>query len=116
MRRADEGRNPGRRRSPAHSSCSTRALAAEAEQVLRDAAHLHFLRSLGDAVATMMAIDVFERQCAAISHAAVHLHSAIRRLAAQPVGAEITNRYHVADGQRILTIHLPGCAEDEVAH
>ena len=93
-----------------------RPLAAEAEQILRHAAHLNFLRALGDAIAAVVAIDVLERQSAAVAHAAMHLHRAVGGLAAQPVRAEIADRHHVADLQRVLPIHLPGGAEDEVAH
>ena len=89
------------------------ALLAEGEQVLRHATHLHFLRAFGDPVAAMVAIDMLEGEGAAVTHAAMHLHGAVGGLAAESVRAEIADRHHVADLQRILPIHLPGGAEDE---
>src|SRR5260370_7726857 len=115
-RRAARRRNRCRGRARSAPSSPARLLAAEIEQILRHAADLHFLGALGDAIAAMMAIDVLERQRAAVADAAMHLHRPVRRLAAQPVGAEVTDGYHVADLQRILPIHLPAVPELEIPH
>src|SRR5205823_607133 len=116
IRRAVRRRSRCRGRTRPPRSSVARLLAAEVEQILSDAPDLHFLGTLGDAIAAVVAVDVFERQCTAVTDAAMHLHRPISRLAAQPVGPEVTDRDHVADLQRILAVHLPGGAEDEVAH
>src|SRR5664279_5434662 len=63
-----------------------------AEQESRHLPLLDFLAAFGDAVAAVVAIDVFERLVARIAHAAMHLHGAVGSLAAQPVRPEITHR------------------------
>src|SRR5258706_8857196 len=79
----------GRTRQPLSSAART--LAAEVEQVLRDAPNLHFLGTLGDAIAAVVTVDVLERQRAAVTDAAMHLHCPVSRLAAQPDGAEVAD-------------------------
>src|SRR5207245_2858714 len=75
-----------------------------AEQESGDLAFLDFLAAFGDAVAAVMAVDVFERLVARITHAAMHLHGAVRRLAAQPVRPEIAHRDFVRE--RVLDLRL----------
>src|SRR5216684_6634969 len=83
-----------------------------AEQEPRDLPLLDFLTAFGDAVATVVAVDVLERLVARIAHAAMDLHGAVGSLAAQPVSPEIAHRNPV--GQRVLDlrlgqlVHLPG--------
>src|ERR1700686_3234154 len=69
----------------------------EAEQEAGDLAHLDLLRTLGDAVAPVVAIDVLERLGSRVADAAVHLHGAIGRLAAQPVRPIIAHRHLVGE-------------------
>src|SRR5688500_17130083 len=64
-----------------------------AEQVACHLAHLDLLRSLGDAVAAVVAVDVLERLVARITQAAVHLHGAVGRLADQPVRPVVAHRH-----------------------
>src|SRR6478736_3758230 len=65
----------------------------EAEEVLGHLAHLDLLRPLGDAVPTVVAVDVLERHVPAVAHAAAGLHRPVRRLARQPVGAVVAHRH-----------------------
>src|ERR1700683_3690389 len=53
----------------------------KAEHDLRNAAHLDLFGSLGDAVAPMMAKNMFERLVPRVAAGSVHLHRAIRRIA-----------------------------------
>src|SRR5665811_596423 len=62
-----------------------------AEQESRDLALLDFLAAFGDAVAPVMAVDVFERLVARIAHAAMHLHGAVGGLGAIPEGLRQNN-------------------------
>ena len=48
-----------------------------AEQKPRDLPLLDFLAAFGDAVAAVMAVDVFERLVARVAHATVDLHGAV---------------------------------------
>src|SRR5581483_3551335 len=57
----------------------------EPEEVAGDAAHLDLLAALGDAVATVVTVDVLERHVARVAQPAVHLHGAVGRFAAQAV-------------------------------
>src|SRR5689334_2520827 len=63
-----------------------RALLHEPEHVTGDAPHLDFLRAFGDAVATVMAVDVLEGHVARVAEAAMDLHGAVGGFAAQAVG------------------------------
>src|SRR5205823_13000439 len=92
-----------------------------AEQESRHFPLLDFLAAFGDAVAAVVAVDVFERLVARIAHAAMDLHRAVGRLAAQAVGPKITHRYPV--GERVLDlrlrelVHLPcGLADQQPPH
>src|SRR5690348_8680395 len=67
------------------SAVITLLLAAHAEEVARDAADLDFLRTLGDAVAAMVAIDVLEWLVARIAQAAMDLDRKVCRLAGKPI-------------------------------
>src|SRR5262249_20075976 len=62
-----------------------RALLHEAEHVAGDAAHLDLLGALGDPVAAVVAVDVLEGLVTRVAEAAVHLHRAVGRLAAETV-------------------------------
>src|ERR1700716_1010935 len=92
-----------------------------AEQKSRHLALLDFLAALGDAVAAVMPVDVFERLVTRIAHAAMYLHGAVGGLAAQPVRPVIAHRDLV--GERVLDlrlrelIHLPrGLADQQPQH
>src|SRR3977135_1486746 len=63
-----------------------------AEQEACDLALLDFLAAFGDAVAAVMAVDVFERLVARVAHAAMHLHGAVGGLAAQAGRPKIAHR------------------------
>src|SRR5216684_2614787 len=75
-----------------------------AEQKSRHFPLLDFLAAFGDAVAAMVAVDVFERLVTRVTHAAMHLHGAIGGLAAQPVRPKIAHRDLV--GERVLDLRL----------
>src|SRR6267142_1089099 len=63
-----------------HMGCPTPSMLSRphiAEQESRDLALLDFLAAFGDAVAAVMAVDVFERLVTRVTHAAMHLHGAI---------------------------------------
>ena len=70
----------------------------ETEQVAGDLAHLDLFRTFGDPVATVVAVDVFERLMPRIPHAAVDLHRPVSHLADQPIGPVVAHRHLV--GQR----------------
>src|SRR6202795_3500278 len=74
------------------------------EQESRDLPLLDFLAAFGDAVAAVVAVDVFERLVARIAHCAMDLHGAVGGFAAQPVRPEITHRNLV--GERVLDLRL----------
>src|SRR5258708_17637495 len=75
--------------------CRRRGLlrAPEAEQRTGDAADLDLFRTLGDAVTSVMAIDVLERRVARIADAAMDLHGAVGGVAHQAVGAVGPHRH-----------------------
>src|SRR6185369_4828326 len=58
----------------------------EAEQVAGHPPHLDLLGALGDAVTPVVPVDVLERLVPRVAQPAVHLHGAVRGVAAQPVG------------------------------
>src|ERR1700722_17262530 len=89
---------------------------SEAEQVLRDPSDLNLLRPFSDPIATVMPVDVLERQRPCVPHTAMNLHGAIGRLANETVRPKVANGYAITELQRVLLIHLPGHLEDEVAH
>src|SRR5450755_4851569 len=65
---------------------------------------LDFLAALGDAVAAVVAVDMFERLVARVAHAAMHLHGAVGGLAAQTIRPEIAHRNLVRE--RVLDLRL----------
>src|SRR5829696_8674697 len=75
-----------------------------AEQKSRHLALLDFLAAFGDAVAAVVAVDVFERLVTRIAHAAMHLHGAVGGFAAQAVCPEVTHRDSI--GERVLDLRL----------
>src|SRR5215217_7587708 len=87
------------------------------EQESRDLPLLDFLAAFGDAVAAVVAVDVFERLVARIAHAAVDLHGAVGGFAAQAVCPEVAHRDAI--GERVLDlrlrelVHLPGGLADQ---
>src|SRR5258708_30448130 len=87
-RRAVRRRNRRRGRARPAPSSPAGLLATEVEQILRDAPDLHFLGTLGDTIAAMVAVDVFEPQCTAVTAAALHLPRPITRLPAPPGGPD----------------------------
>src|SRR5579883_3139921 len=91
-------------------------LAAHAEEMTGDAADLDFLRSLGDAIAAMMAIDVLERLVPRIAQAAMDLDGEIGRLAGKAVAAVIRHRHPLAHLQMLVAVEMPGGLVDEIAH
>ena len=61
------------------------------EQMACHFAHLYLFSALCNAVSSVMAVDMFKGFVARISHAAVHLHCEISRVAAQAVRAVIAH-------------------------
>src|ERR1700690_947681 len=79
----------------------------EAEQVSRDVADLDLLGALGDAVASVVAVDVLERLPARVAQPTVDLHRAVGGIADEPVGTEVAHRDLVADAaDAIARVHL----------
>src|SRR6185437_5421837 len=68
-----------------------------AEQPAGNFPHLDFLAAFGDAIAAMMAIDMFERFVARIADAAMDLHRAVGSFAAQAVCPVIAHRNLVGE-------------------
>ena len=67
------------------------ALLYIAEHMATDFAHLDFLRAFGDAVPSMVAIDVLKGLVARVTNAAVCLHGLIGGVANQAVGPVVTH-------------------------
>src|SRR5258707_11936524 len=84
-----------------------------AEQESGDLALLDFLAAFGDAVAAVVAVDVFERLVARVAHAAMDLHGAVGGLAAQPVRPKIAHRDLV--GERVLDLRLRQRSEEHTS-
>src|SRR5262245_6675580 len=82
-----------------------------------DLPHLDLLAALGDAVSPVVAIDVLERLVARIADAAMHLHGAVGRLAAQAVSPVVAHRDAVRERALDLLlgelVHLPGGLADQ---
>src|SRR5688572_23838524 len=68
-------RRPGRRMRERGPSMLPRAHIPEKES--RDLSLLDFLAALGNAVAAVMPVDVFERLVAGVAHAAMDLHGTV---------------------------------------
>src|SRR5712675_1991681 len=83
------------------------ALLHKAKHVTGDPSYLYFLRSLGDAIAAMVTIDVFEGFVSRIAKTAVHLHRAIRCVTTQPVRDVIAHRHFVRYRKRAVFVHHP---------
>ena len=71
--------------APATNNSGVNLRALLEEMIERDASDLHFLGALGDAIAAMVAVDVLERQRAAVAHAAMRALDPRRIGAAEPV-------------------------------
>src|SRR5690242_10675733 len=87
----------------------------EAEQVAGHPAHLDLLGALGDAVPPVVPVDVLERPVPRVAQAAVHLHGAVRGVAAQPVGHVVAHGDLVRLGERPVGVHAPGRLVDQRA-
>jgi hypothetical protein len=72
------------------------------EQIRTDLAHLDLLRSLGDPITTVVAIDVLERLVTRVPHAAVRLHRLVGGVATQPIADVVAHRHAVGD----LALHF----------
>src|SRR5215469_9533076 len=75
----------------ARSSVSRAILADKAEHVARHVAHLDLFGAFRDAIAAVMAIDVFELLMTRVAHAAMSLHRLIGRVTGKPVAAVIAH-------------------------
>src|SRR5262245_57948282 len=84
-----------------------RPLLHKAKHVTRDAAHLDFLGTFGDAVAPVVTINVFKRLVTRVSQSAVHLHGTVGRLATQSVGPVVAHRDLIGDREVAVLIHAP---------
>src|SRR5689334_11080649 len=87
----------------------------EAEQVAGHPPHLDLLGALGDAVAHVVPVDVLERLVPRVAQPAVHLHGAVRGVAAQPVGHVVAHGDLVRLGERPVGVHAPGRLVDQRA-
>src|SRR5689334_24277277 len=87
----------------------------EAEQVAGHPPHLDLLGALGDAVAPVVPVDVLERLVPRVAQPAVHLHGAVRGVAAQPVGHVVAHGDLVRLGERPGGVHAPGRLVDQRA-
>src|ERR1700758_3898952 len=76
-------------------SCLAGSLAAELEQSLRHPPDLDLLGALGDPVAAVVAVHLFERLVTAVAEAAENLHRTIGGVANQSVGAIVGHRHFV---------------------
>src|SRR5271166_6739970 len=85
----------------------------ELEQSLGHPPNLDFLGALGDPVAAVMAIDVFERLVAAVAETAEDLHGAVGRVAHQPVGPVVRPRHFVGDLHVVVAVQVPGRVIDQ---
>ena len=72
-------------------------LAHKTKHIAGDTAHLYFVGTLGDAVAAVVAINMFEVFVPRITQPTVYLHGLVGGIAAQPVGRVITHRHFVGD-------------------
>jgi len=84
-------------------------------------AHLDLFCALGDAVAAVVAVDMFERLMAGIADPAMYLHRPVGSIADQPVGAIVTHTDLVGElfGDLGLghLIHLPrGLVDQQAEH
>ena len=66
--------------------------ATEAKEMLSYFAHLNFFGTFGDAVAAVMAIDVFKGHMPAVSDSPARLHCSISGVTHQTVSAVIAHR------------------------
>src|SRR5262245_18463064 len=84
-----------------------RALFHEAKHIAGDAAHLDLLGAFGDAIAAVVAVNVFERLVARISQSTVHLHGPIGGYGAQSIGPIVAHRDLVRDRELAENVHAP---------
>src|ERR1035441_6606250 len=83
------------------------SLAAELEQSLGDPADLDLLGALGDPIAAVMTVDVFERLVTAVTEAAEDLHRSIGGVADQSVGAIVGHRHFVRHFHVVVAVQVP---------
>ena len=97
--------------------CLLHELAHVAKHVTRNPAHLNFLCTFCNPVATMVTVDMFKRLIARIAHAAKDLHRPVGRVAAQTVRLVVTHGDLVRNTERAVFIHLPrGLLDQRAEH
>ena len=82
--------------------------------MLADLAHLDLFGTFGDAIATMVSVNVFEGHVSAVPDSSTGLHRAIGGVATQSIGAVIAHRDEVRELHEALDVGTIGLYRIEI--